>query len=270
MSDFITECPEINNVDDARNLIKKLESQSKKVLFRGHSDAKWKLLPSAERNNKVLIDEKAELDKFKRTILAISEKHKDNEYFREFGLSDFSLFALAQHYKLFPTRFLDWTDQILIALFFACNDNLLLDGCIWMFSVPDNSNLCWRIRERNDDPLAYTQLKIFFVPFFVDEWREKIENKTLGNRRPQVQRSIMTIHPKEGNNYKGLDELIEGTMLSQIIIPAQSKESILKILSEEYFINSDTILNGKTAQDIESEQAWKLILQKNIAQPCKI
>ncbi len=255
---------EFNTINDARNLIKELESESKKVLFRGHSNAEWKLLPSVGRSNKTVIVENKELVEFKATVLAISEKYKGNKYFQEFGSSDFSLFALAQHYELFPTRFLDWTDHVLIALFFASNNHPSLDGCIWMFSVPGNSNPCWRISERNDDPLAYEQLKIFFVPFFIDEWREKIENKTFGNRRPQVQRSIMTIHPKIENNYKSLNELIAGEMLSQIKIPAQSKESILKILSEEYFINADTILNGKTALDIKSEQAWKDILQKNI------
>jgi hypothetical protein len=260
----------INCINDARDLVKKLESESKKVLFRGHSNSEWKLVPTIGRDSKVLINEKSELEKFKAIILRVSNNYNDIEYFKEFGSTDFSLLALAQHYSVFPTRFLDWTDNILIALFFACNDYSSLDGCIWMFSVPGNSDSCWRIHERNDDPSTCKQLKIFFVPFFIDEWREKIENKTFGNRRPQVQRSIMTIHPKEGNNYKVLDELIESEMLSQVRIPAQNKESILRILSEEYFINSDTILNGKTDQDIKSEQAWKLILQKNIAQFCKI
>ena len=38
---------------------------------------------------------------------------------------------LAQHYGV-PTRLLDWTENALIALYFACESNKNCDAVVWM------------------------------------------------------------------------------------------------------------------------------------------
>lgn len=168
---------EFKSINDVEGFIERL---SQKVLFRGHSDINRELIPSVGRNNKH-IDERIELGKFKKQIFenfsAISDRHLNKEYFKEF-CTDFSLLALAQHYEVFPTRFLDWTQNISIALFFACND-LSRDGCVWYFILPGNTNPCWIKpgREKRDDSLFYQKLKIYFFPRFIDELRFEIENK---------------------------------------------------------------------------------------------
>ena len=257
---------ELNCIQDALGLIKSLESESKKALFRGHSKFEWDLMPSVGRCDQIFVNERSELEEFKKKILHISKQFQNIEYFQEFGTNDFSLLSWAQHYEMFPTRFLDWTDKILIALFFACKDHLSCDGCVWMFIPSNNGDPCWKIREMKDDPLSFEELKIFFVPIFIDEWRGKIENKNFGNRRPQVQRSIMTIHPKDkAGAFESLERLMGSNSLVRIKVPLSSKNNLLKGLSDNYYINQDTVLDGKTIQDIKSDRAWKIILQKKLA-----
>lgn len=253
---------EFKSILDVENFIRSL---TPKVLFRGHSYINWELRPAVGRNRP--IEERDVLETFKKSILqklsTISSQHSSKEFFKEFGVTDFALLALAQHYEIFATRFLDWSDNISVALFFACYDSSR-DGCIWSFAVPRDDDQAWKIREKQDNPLLYEELKIYFVPRFIDEIRFQIEGKILGNRRPEMQRSIMTIHPKNHDGkYKKLDEIVNSSVLQKIIIPSSCKEGLLKELSEKYNINESTILSGKSVLDIKNEKILAEIMQIN-------
>jgi hypothetical protein len=91
-------------------------------LFRGHADKAWELQPNIGRP-------------YKRTPTG-SPRHytSADEFamFRDFAMevrrrfddgpsTDFELLALAQHYGL-PTRLLDWTQNLHVAAYFACED----------------------------------------------------------------------------------------------------------------------------------------------------
>lgn len=85
--------------------------------FRGQSDKDWPLQPGVGRQDKLgglpysLDDELRLFRDFKIEVLRF---HSDIT-------TDLELLALAQHHRL-PTRLLDWTENPLVAAWFACND----------------------------------------------------------------------------------------------------------------------------------------------------
>ena len=96
-----------------------------KFLYRGESKSDFKLLPSVyrtipgERNRIYNASELSILRDF------ISEASSYIHYLKSNDL--FEYLEYAQHYGV-PTRFLDWTSNPLVSLFFACQSNINSDG----------------------------------------------------------------------------------------------------------------------------------------------
>ena len=97
------------------------------MIFRGVSDAqKHKLIPSIGRNEYSSNKEKTLFESFKRFSLPFLEKIPDN---------DWDWLSIAQHHGL-ETRLLDWSDNPLVALFFASKANPKIDGMVHGYEVP--------------------------------------------------------------------------------------------------------------------------------------
>lgn len=89
--------------------------------FRGQSDAEHKLLPGLFRPvGGKFYDENKLINEFVRMHPEAREKHVDI----------LELLTYAQHYGL-PTRLLDWTENALVALYFACNGEEDKDGRVF-------------------------------------------------------------------------------------------------------------------------------------------
>ncbi len=121
----------INSVTDLIKVIEKLgkaalrTTESKTLrFFRGQSNYDWTLSPSLYRENL--------FNKERALILEAI-----NMFPEEFeGLDKFSILVKLQHYGM-KTRLLDLTENPLVALYFACNENNDKDGAIYIFdSIP--------------------------------------------------------------------------------------------------------------------------------------
>ncbi len=119
---------EISSINDLLQIIRTTPDTNKiqvniksSRFFRGQSNYDWKLIPSVYRDG--LFDSER--------ILINEAIHK---YPLEFNLSDkFSTLVKMQHFGL-KTRLLDLTENPLVALYFACNENMDEDGSIYIFN----------------------------------------------------------------------------------------------------------------------------------------
>lgn len=121
---------EVGSLPEYLQYIEEQCTGARNVLFRGHTNAEWKLEPKIARlslrANFTLPTAEAEmLRDFKRQALPYIA--------REFR-SNWDWLALAQHHGL-PTRLLDWTTNALVALWFAVERPPEDDekGAVWMY-----------------------------------------------------------------------------------------------------------------------------------------
>lgn len=102
------------------------------LLFRGHSDSTYELIPGIGRGREGNCD--ISIFNEERNILDLA-KMKLPDVFKE-GMTPMETLALAQHYGL-PTRLLDVSENALVALFFACEEKSDTDGEIFVFKGKD-------------------------------------------------------------------------------------------------------------------------------------
>ena len=102
--------------------------------YRGHSDKKWRLLPSIYRKHMLHFEEELINEFIRRRLDEVIE-----------GNGLYNIMAKMQHYGL-HTRLLDVTQNPAVALYFACCDNYNEDGELFLFQrhldeVPNNTVL---------------------------------------------------------------------------------------------------------------------------------
>ena len=117
--------PIVNNFQDAI------------FLFRGMEDYEYKLIPSVYRTIKDPNND-FEISNRKYTTFSSERNLLQNfiqdasAYAPQFNVKNYVRWAeLAQHYGV-PTRFLDWTENPLVALYFACESNKDSDAVVWV------------------------------------------------------------------------------------------------------------------------------------------
>ncbi len=134
----------INSLEQYLAIVKELSKQypsniapynptQPRFLFRGQANTEYKLLPNLFRKNNDEIHSSkyfnSEIDILQDFI---NETLAYNTAVRPDDLVQWA--EIAQHYGV-PTRFLDWTSNSLVALYFACINDDNCDGAIWVFNT---------------------------------------------------------------------------------------------------------------------------------------
>lgn len=107
---------ELPRIDSVASLIEILQTETAgdegELWYRGHKDATWLLKPAVYRNARLYSKENALLDQFRQEAAPQASS---------LPLDQWGWIVFAQHHSL-PTRLLDWTQDPLVGLFFACLD----------------------------------------------------------------------------------------------------------------------------------------------------
>lgn len=188
------------------------------VWFRGHAIANWKLECTLARNGGM----EAELPlirRFKQNALPLITNRPADEW---------EWLFLMQHHGL-PTRLLDWSESVLVSLYFAVNDDGTdhegKDGCIWALH-PNELNAISLRDETANQVLGLGDDKHFddYLPSKigaqVQTFQPLAATAVRNNPRIQMQQGVFTVSHKD---LSGLDELANTSPLWRMIIPAESK-----------------------------------------------
>lgn len=155
-------------------------------LYRGLPCKEFDLLPGLFRKQKDIFDDEGHGVENYQYLAFGKEKdilqsfiHEASSYI-QLNTTDYSRWAeYAQHYGV-PTRFLDWSKNPLVALYFACKDQKDVDGKVWLLHAqnydriyPEKNEAIINLSRREildklimgekccDFPMLYT-------PFYVD------------------------------------------------------------------------------------------------------
>ena len=180
--------------------------------YRGQSKKEWELTPKAYRIPHIHANFEHNYSMWKKQSCRLDNFHYENE---------FENMAIAQHHG-FPTKYLDWSSNILIATFFACSENLDTDGKLFAY-FPTHY-----ITEPNEKSLTDFDDIVAFQPRPISD-------------RIQSQLGVFTFHPnKEAKIKNKFFEPARHHTLYDWTIPSNRKILLLKSL-DRLGINFKTI-----------------------------
>lgn len=192
--------------------------------FRGQADESWKILPSIYRycdflRYQTTIYEKQLLnDKLPKSNPPLTHTSYDLEWL-----------MVCQHYGI-PTRLVDWSTDILSALFFACYE-MEKNGALYICKQSD-----YPLISKCKESLANNQ-ELAFISTNVMNPRMRNQSGCfmMWGHSPKINSTetydLLEYHKQNGSSF----------FLEKLIIPSNSKKAILKELKKYYAITYDSI-----------------------------
>lgn len=221
---------EITNTADALSFLYGLSLNQTNLRFRGQADFGWPVQPSIYRFCEFQRYQTVQFEKF-----LLDARPQEPTPPLTHTTYELEWLMVSQHYAV-PTRLLDWTIDILIALYFSCDDedNLDKDGALFVCN-------------HNDYPMftAYNQRAIesqqlSFVSTNVVNPRMRLQSgcfmmwghAPLDDSTHEIY-DLWTYHKAQNRD----------CFMEKIRVAASNKRTILNELDKIYAINHDSIYN---------------------------
>lgn len=208
----------INKFSDLHDL---LETSKKTTIYRGQSNASWDLVPKAGREPFKKITDKSAIEYFKNNSLPFLEITPENNW---------EWLAFAQHHGV-PTRLLDWTENPMIALFFAVAFDEDCDAAVFIFKYDGHA-------DTKIDPFDFKTVSVY---------RPRSITK-----RIIAQQGLFTIHP---NLTKSFSKAPEKGTLEKIIIDKKYRTK-LKFELHRYGFNHFSVFQDLQGLSEYIEWRW--------------
>ncbi len=201
----------IGNFAEFHQVIEQYNARA--VIYRGMKSVDYPLIPKIGR----IVPPKAvgSREKNEQEILRLF-KERAFQYLDFTPASDWDWLALGQQYGL-PTRLLDWTDNPLVAIFFAVDEDSDMDGVIYAYQNETNIPV-----DRHPNPFQYRKVGKF-IPRHITP-------------RITTQGGLFTIHP---NPYEPFDS----SDMDKIILPARVQIELKRTLNR-YGVNRFSLFPG--------------------------
>jgi|GEM_PF-3132205 len=208
------------------------------LLYRGQTNNEWKLKPSVHRGN-LLRYQTMILESF--MIYTFKDRNFDSSHI--YTKQEIEFLAMCQHYGI-PTRLLDVSTDILVSIFFACNNNTDKDGALFIINKNDFTKFSSKsFRETTSEPLLIDSN--FINP------RLRVQSGSF------ILWGIDCLDSNLSSETYDLEEYLQynskNTTLEKIIIKSEYKKDLLKELEEIYGICEETILiKNRFSEKIEN------------------
>jgi hypothetical protein len=201
----------IDNFTEFHKVIEKYDART--VIYRGMKSVDFPLIPKIGRI--VPPASVGSREKNEQEILRLF-KERAFQYLDFTPTSDWDWLALGQQYGL-PTRLLDWTDNPLVAAFFAIEEQSETDGVIYTYQ-----NNSYIPVDRHPDPFQYRKVGKF-IPRHITP-------------RITTQGGLFTIHPNPFEPFNSTD-------MDKIILPGGLQTELKRTL-HRYGVNQFSLFPG--------------------------
>lgn len=258
----------IDSLQSFLDIIDKLEHMNnagfkgENLWYRGLPNIEFTLLPKVFRGqlfdtgnqDEIYANEKEIFQCFCREAKSYIHNASNDDYL--------SWLSYAQHFNA-PTRLLDFTSNPLVALYFATNDLVSKDACVWIINIAKYNSEIIKIAkkyiDKKDVTIAYLKdnllntvfgdlkeenpyanlMPISINPFYIDNRMSAQCSKFLlwGNVPFCLERSL------QHKDYVDLDNYNEDSFVLRIKISSKDKKRILEQL-DKVGINEKTLFPG--------------------------
>jgi len=218
----------INSTNEVLKYLYSLSLDRSSFVFRGQDNYDWTLQPSIYRSYDFI--------RYQTSVYEthlFSQKPETPQPPLTHTTYDLEWLMLCQHYGV-PTRLLDWTSEILIALFFACSseENSDIDGALFICNKNDYPRFT-----TYDKPAMETQ-ELAFVNTYIVNPRMRMQSGSfmIWGHAPLDEETTESYDLWECHKKMDGDSLLE-----KICIPKDAKKVILDELKDIYSITDDSL-----------------------------